>query len=283
MRFGHLVLAAAVATAFLSATSAFAHDIVVSQAWSRATPKGSQVAGGYLAIENRGAHPDRLLSATSAGAGKVEVHTMKLRDGIMTMRPAEDGLQVPSYGVLTLAPGGEHLMFIGLREPLREGMRLPVSLVFERAGTVETLLGVESLGAKGPRLNIAELAVTTAASTSPPPMAVNSASEEPFFTHICGTRVMANVTVSPGRRGPVEVLVQLEDADEKPLGVNALSVGLSNPDAGIAPVSAPAERVAHDTWRVRMSAATAGKWSLSLAVEIEPGDRIEVAAPILIE
>ena len=94
---------------------------------------------------------------------------------------------------------------------------------------------------------------------------------------------MANVTVSPGRRGPVEVLVQLEDADEKPLGVNALSVGLSNPDAGIAPVSAPAERVAHDTWRVRMSAATAGKWSLSLAVEIEPGDRIEVAAPILIE
>jgi periplasmic copper chaperone A len=64
---------------------------------------------------------------------------MKLQDGIMTMRPAEDGLQVPSYGVLTLAPGGEHLMFIGLREPLQEGMRLPVSLVFERAGTVETL------------------------------------------------------------------------------------------------------------------------------------------------
>jgi periplasmic copper chaperone A len=277
MRFGHLVLAAVVATAFLSATSAFAHDIVVSQAWSRATPKGSQVAGGYLTIENRGAHPDRLLSATSAGAGRVEVHTMKLQDGVMIMRPVEGGLLVPADGVVTLVPGAEHLMFIGLRVPLEEGMLLPVSLVFEHAGTIETTFGVEGIGAKGPRLNIA------AGSTSPTPTAVNSASEEPFFTHICGTRLMANVTVSPGRRGPVEVLVQLEDADEKPLGVNALSVGLSNPDAGIAPVSAPAERVAHDTWRVRMSAATAGKWSLSLAVEIEPGDRIEVAAPILIE
>ena len=278
MKPGYFVLAAAIVAALLSPSSAFAQDIVVSQAWSRATPKGAQVAGGYLTIENRRAQPDRLLSATSTAAGKVEIHTMTLQNGIMIMRPVEDGLQVPPGGVLTLAPGGAHLMLIGLRAPLEEGMRRPVSLVFEHAGTVETVFGVEAVGAKGPRLNVAEdQAVTTPAAVA------KDRSAEPFFTHICATRVMANVTVSPGRRGPVEVLVQLEDADEKPLGVNALSVGLSSANTAGTPVSAAAERVAHDSWRVRMSAATAGTWSLSLAIEIEPGDTVEVAAPILIE
>ena len=70
-------------------------------------------------------------------------------------------------------------------------------------------------------------------------------SDEPFLTHICGTRVMANITVSPGRSGPIEVLVQLEDGDEKPLAVDALSVSLSNPDKGIAPVTATADSNSH--------------------------------------
>ena len=277
MKFGNLVVAAAIVNAILSPTiSAFAQDIVISQAWSRAVPKGAQVAGGYLSIENRGTRPDRLLSATSPAAGKVDIHTMKLQDGIMTMRPAEDGLQVPPDGVTMLAPGGDHLMFIGLRQPLQEGMRLPVSLVFEHAGTIETTFGVESVGAKGPRLNAADQGVTLRSSPG-------NSSGEPFFTHICGTRVMANVTVTPGRPGPVEVRVQLEDVDENPLSVNALFVGLSNPGGGFAPVSESAERVAHDTWRVRMSAATAGQWLLSLVIEIAAGDTIDVAAPILIE
>jgi copper(I)-binding protein len=269
------LFAALVASVLLS-TVGYAQDVVVSHAWSRATPKGAQVAGGYLSIENHGGHPDRLLTATSAAAGKIEIHIMKLQGGVMTMRPVDDGLEVPPDGTVTLAPGGEHLMFIGLRAPIEEGMRLPVSLVFEHAGTIETTFDVESIGAKGPQSKAAaDKAVATPAAASRP--------EEPFFTHICGTRVMANVTVSPGRRGPVEVLVQLEDADEKPLGVNALSVGLANPDAGVAPVTAPAERVARDTWRVRMSAAAAGKWMLSLGIEVKAGDRIDVAAPILIE
>jgi copper(I)-binding protein len=282
MKASLLILMAVITTAFLSFTSARAHDMVVSQAWSRATPKGSQVAGGYLTIENRSGHSDRLLSAISATAGKVEIHTMKLQDGVMTMRLAEDGLRIASDSFLMLAPGSQHLMFIGLREPLKEGMQLPVSLFFERAGTVEAVLDVEGVGAKGPRVNMAEVMASTQASVFPAAVPTNN-SDEPFFTHICGARVMANVTVSPGRHGPVEVLVQLEDADEKPLGVNALFVGLSNPDTGIVPVRSLAERVAHDIWRVRMSAATAGKWLLSLSVEIEPNDTIEVAAPILIE
>ena len=75
---------------------------------------------------------------------------------------------------------------------------------------------------------------------------------------------MANVTVSPGKRGPVEVLVQLEDTDEKPLAAEALSVTLSNHETGVAPLTAEAERVSGDGWRVRMAAEASGKWSLSL-------------------
>ncbi|MEH2614439.1 4Fe-4S binding protein [Bradyrhizobium sp. AZCC 1693] len=102
-------------------------------------------------------------------------------------------------------------------------------------------------------------------------------------THICGTRAMANITVSPGRSGPVEVLVQLEDGDEKPLVADALSVTLSNPDKGIASVSATAERMGADSWRVRLTAAASGKWSLSLGIDLAKDDRVDIAAPILIE
>ena len=163
--------------------------------------------------------------------------------------------------------------------PFEEDQRIPVLLNFERAGKIETIFEIGSVGAKGPRLQIAstEPAVTATASARP------AAADEPFFTHICGTRVMANITVSPGRSGPVEVLVQLEDGDEKPLAVDALSVTMSNPDKGIAPVSAVAERVSADSWRVRLTAAASGKWSLSLGIDMAKDDRVDIAAPILIE
>jgi hypothetical protein len=170
-------------------------------------------------------------------------------------------------------------MFIGLTAPFEEGQRVPVSLNFERAGKIEASFEVGSVGAKGPRLQIASTAPALAAA-APARAAVT---DEPFFTHICGTRVMANITVSPGRSGPIEVLVQIEDGDEKPLAVDALSVTLSNPDKGIAPVTTTAERVAVDSWRVRLTAAASGKWSLSLGIDLAKDDRVDIAAPILIE
>jgi len=278
-RFSKIMLIAAALTAFVSSSPAAAHDIAVRQAWSRATPKAAKVAGGYLTIENRGVQPDRLLSASSGAAAKVEIHQMSMQDGIMTMRPREDGLAIAPEATVTLEPGGDHIMFIGLTAPFEEGQRVPVSLNFERAGKIETSFEVGSVGAKGPRLQIASTEPAVAAATP----ARAAAADEPFFTHICGTRVMANITVSPGRSGPVEVLVQLEDGDEKPLAVDALSVTLSNPDKGIAPVTATAERVAADSWRVRLTAAAIGKWSLSLGIDMAKDDRVDIAAPILIE
>lgn len=154
-RFSRIMLAAAALAGFLGSSPAVAHDVSVRQAWSRATPKAAKVAGGYLTIENRGVQPDRLLSASSGAAARVEVHQMSVQDGIMTMRPLDDGLAIPPDATVTLAPGGDHIMFVGLIAPFEEGQRVPVSLNFERAGKIETSFEVGSVGAKGPGLQIA--------------------------------------------------------------------------------------------------------------------------------
>lgn len=284
-KFGSIAVLLAATLAFIGSTPTLADhaDIVVSQAWSRATPKGAKVAGGYLTIENRGTAPDRLLSASSPAAATVEVHQMTMQDGIMTMRPLDQGLAIPPDVIVVLAPGGNHIMFVGLTAPFEEGQRIPVSLKFLRAGTIETSFDVGSVGAKGPRLQIASTEATPPASSPPQKTNALPSTDEPFFTHLCGTRVMADVTVTPGRSGPVEVLIQLYDGDEKPLSVDALSVTLANPDKNVAPVTASAVRIAADKWRVTMMTAASGKWSLALGIDMKKDDRIDIAAPIVIE
>ena len=139
-----------------SATSAFAEDVkagdlVVSQAWTRATPGGSKTGGGYLTIENKGTAPDKLIGASADAAGKVEVHEMAMNDGVMKMRPVDDnGLAIEPGKSVKLAPGGYHLMMMDLKSPLKEGDKLPVTLQFEKAGKVAVTLEVEGVGAKGP-------------------------------------------------------------------------------------------------------------------------------------
>src|ERR1700730_5893873 len=254
-------------------TSACAADIVVRQAWSRATTKGAQVASGYLTIENRSNGADRLLSASTPAAGKVEIHEMLDAGGIMKMRPVTEGLTIPPSGHLVLTPGGSHMMFLELKSPFSEGEQIPVSLDFENAGQINISLKVGGIGAKGPQLS----------APSEPTARSSASGADLFFTHIHDPRLMANVTVSPGRSGPVEVLVQLEDPEENPLAAEGLSVSLSNPDSGIAPITTTAERIASDTWRARMLVSEAGKWSLALRIAMTSKEKVEIAAPILIE
>src|SRR5512141_698920 len=63
-----------------------AGDLVITQAWSRATPGGATIGGGYLTIENKGSVTDRLLGGSADVAGKVQVHEMSVNNGVMTMR-----------------------------------------------------------------------------------------------------------------------------------------------------------------------------------------------------
>ena len=127
-----------------------AGDLVISQAWSRATPGGAKIGGGYLTIENRGSTADRLIGGSADVAGKVEVHEMSMKNGVMTMRPLDNGLTIEAGKTVKLAPGGLHLMLFDLKSPLKQGDRMPVTLEFEKAGKVTVSLDVQSLGAQGP-------------------------------------------------------------------------------------------------------------------------------------
>ena len=97
-------LAAAVLVALLTATSALAQDISVRHPWSRATPKGAQVAGAYLTIENGGMTPDKLLEASTPAARKIEIHRMSVADGVMTMRQVEGAWRVVATEMTGLCP-----------------------------------------------------------------------------------------------------------------------------------------------------------------------------------
>jgi len=125
-------------------------QLSISQPWTRATPPKAQTAGGFLTIENAGASSDRLVGASSPIAGRVEIHEMRMDNGVMVMRPATDGITIPAGGSMTLAPGGFHIMFMQLKEGLAEGDAVPVELSFERAGDIEVLFPVEPIGAARP-------------------------------------------------------------------------------------------------------------------------------------
>ena len=141
--------------AFLFAAPALAEevkagDLVITQAWSRATPVGAKVAGGYLTIENKGAAPDRLIGGSADVADKVQVHEMTMNNGVMTMRPLDQGVTIEPGKAVKLAPGGYHLMLLDLKSPLKRGDKVPVHLEFEKARKVKVSFDVQGVGAQGP-------------------------------------------------------------------------------------------------------------------------------------
>ncbi|GLS36090.1 hypothetical protein GCM10010869_16790 [Mesorhizobium tianshanense] len=139
---------------FVSVHTVFAHefkvgDLEIVHPWSRATPPGAKVAGGYFIIKNTGSSPDRLLSISSEISAKAELHEMGVSDGVMTMRPVAGGIEIPAGGKVALAPGGYHLMFVGLKRQPKQGEEFSAALTFEKAGTVTVDFAVEGMGGMG--------------------------------------------------------------------------------------------------------------------------------------
>ena len=138
--------------AALLAGSAWAQtqgNLEIEQPWARATPPGASVGGGYATVRNAGAEPDKLIGASSPAADHVELHVMSMDNGVMRMRQVPS-FEVPAHGELTLKPGGNHLMFLGLKQPFKAGEKVPVKLRFEKAGEVEVQLEVGAMGASAP-------------------------------------------------------------------------------------------------------------------------------------
>lgn len=125
-----------------------AGSLSISQPWTRATPGGARVAGGYLTVTNTGSTPDRLIGGSAAFAERVEIHEMATVNGVMTMRALGSGLTIAPGQTVELKPGGLHVMFMGLRSPLAEGQTVKVTLEFEKAGKVELDFQVGTIGGR---------------------------------------------------------------------------------------------------------------------------------------
>ncbi len=132
-------------TVLFAAAPAWA-DVRIENAWTRATPPGAKIAAGYMMIRNTSASADRLVSASSPGAEKVQTHITVTERDISRMREVK-GYEVPANGAFELKPGGAHLMLVGLKAPLKEGERVPLTLKFQHAGEVKLELEVRPLGA----------------------------------------------------------------------------------------------------------------------------------------
>ncbi len=124
-----------------------AGQMTLSGGFTRATLPNQPVGGGYVTLTNDGPD-DRLVSAQSPVAGEVQIHEMAMQGGVMKMRQLVDGLAVLAGKTVELKPGGYHLMFMQLKEPLVEGTKVPVTLTFEHAGTVSLELPVRAPNAK---------------------------------------------------------------------------------------------------------------------------------------
>jgi copper(I)-binding protein len=148
-----ITIAAALAVMFAAparAEDAKAGDLVITQAWSRATPVGAKVAGAYLTVENKGAAADRLVGGSGDVAGRVEIHEMAMDNGVMKMRPLDKGLAIEPGKTVKFAPGGYHLMLLDLKTQFKQGDKVPVTLEFEKAGKVQLTLDVQGVGAQAP-------------------------------------------------------------------------------------------------------------------------------------
>jgi copper(I)-binding protein len=129
----------AVVSLSVAASAASAYDLGalhIERAWTRTPPTGAPTAEAFITVTNRGKTPDSLLGGASVVVKAIEPHTMSMTGGVMRMRLASGGFVIPPGGTLTLAPGGDHLMMVAPKRPLKAGDRIPATLRFAHAGAI---------------------------------------------------------------------------------------------------------------------------------------------------
>ncbi|TDH38754.1 copper chaperone PCu(A)C [Pseudohoeflea suaedae] len=119
-------------------------DLAIHHPWAKATLPNQPVGGGFMEITNNGSKADRLVSGKADFAGEVQIHEMSMNDGVMKMRQLADGIEIAPGETVKLEPGGLHIMFMKLTEPLEEGEMKAATLSFEHAGDVAVEFAVQS-------------------------------------------------------------------------------------------------------------------------------------------
>jgi copper(I)-binding protein len=126
-------------------------SLLIEVPWMRATPPGASVAGGYVRITNQGKEADRFLGGEAQFADHVEIHQMRMVDNVMEMRQLTDGVEIKPGETVELRPGAFHLMFVGIKAPLKQGAHVKVTLAFEKAGKIDVDFDVVGIGAGPPQ------------------------------------------------------------------------------------------------------------------------------------
>ena len=121
-------------------------SIDISRPWARTESATELRAAGFMTLANKGTEADRLVGAQSPLAEKIEIHGIKVVGPGIAMRALERGVGLPADTTITLQPRGYHLLLQGLKAPLAQGQRVPVTLTFEKAGTRQVELTVEAEG-----------------------------------------------------------------------------------------------------------------------------------------
>jgi copper(I)-binding protein len=123
-------------------------DLIITKPWTRVTPPGAKVAGGFLTITNKGESTDRLVGGSTEISGHIEIHEMGMDGGIMKMRELHKGLEIKPGETVELKPGSYHVMFMDLKASPAEGTPVKGMLKFENAGEAQIFYDVAPLGAK---------------------------------------------------------------------------------------------------------------------------------------
>jgi Uncharacterized protein conserved in bacteria len=147
-----LISAFTVAIVLLVSSLASAHEykvgaLTIEHPWARASVSANGVA--YMTITNSGTEADELVAVASPVAANAELHTHIMEGEVMKMRPVQ-AIKVAVGAPAVLEPGGLHIMLLGLKAPLKEGEKFPMTLTFKNAGTVSVDVAVEAAGASAP-------------------------------------------------------------------------------------------------------------------------------------
>ncbi len=130
------------ATALLCSGLASAQGVSIESPWARATVPGQRATGAFMQLQSKAGA--KLVGGSSAVAGVVEIHEMKLEGGVMKMRAVPGGLDLPAGQTVELKPGSYHVMLMDLKAPLEMGAVVPITLIFKDGKGVESKVDIKA-------------------------------------------------------------------------------------------------------------------------------------------
>lgn len=135
---------AAIATLSLALPAIAGDGIMVKDPYARSSTKNAKSGAAFMTLMNHGSEDDRLVSASSDVAKRVELHTHKENaEGVMQMMEVEEGFPIAAGAMHALERGGDHVMFMGLNQSLNHGDMISVTLTFEKAGDISIEVPVD--------------------------------------------------------------------------------------------------------------------------------------------